>query len=76
MCPWEIPTEWSDVVEGPGQRLIVAQSPGPVQCARGLPVVPHVSFADCPPLDYLLVPGGQGARTAVHNQILLNFVSA
>ena len=51
LCPWEILTMWSEVAEGPSQRLIVAQSPGPVQCAKGLPVVPHVSFADCQPLE-------------------------
>src|SRR5690606_17198698 len=40
-------------------------------CAKGLSVNPHVAFADCPTLDYLLVPGGQGTRTEVSNEALL-----
>lgn len=73
--PWEMLTMWSKVAAGPGNCLVVAQSPGPVRCAKGLSVNPHVSFADCPPLDYLLIPGGQGTRTEVGNQVLLDFVS-
>lgn len=74
--PWEMLTMWSKVADGPGQCLVVAQSPGPVRCAKGLSVNPHFSFVDCPPLDYLLVPGGQGTRKEVTNQVLLDFVSA
>lgn len=74
--PWEMLTMWSKVAEGLAHCLVVAQSPGPVRCAKGLSVNPHVSFADCPPLDYLLIPGGQGTRTEVGNQVLLDFVSA
>jgi len=74
--PWEVLTMWSKVAEGPSRCLVVAQSPGPVTCAKGLSVNPHFSFADCPPLDYLLVPGGQGTRKEVGNQVLLDFVSA
>lgn len=74
--PWEMLTMWSKVAGGPGECLIVAPSPGPVRCAKGLSIHPHVSFADCPPLDYLLVPGGQGTRREVGNPVLLDFVSA
>jgi len=74
--PWEILTMWSKVADGPHNCLVVAQSPGPVQCAKGLSVNPHLSFSDCPPLDYLLVPGGQGTRREVGNQVLLDFVAA
>jgi transcriptional regulator GlxA family with amidase domain len=73
--PWEMLAMWSKVAEGPGRCLLVAESPGPVQCAKGLSVNPHCSFADCPPLDYLLVPGGQGTRAEVGNPNLLDFVS-
>ena len=36
---------------------------------------PHAAFSECPPLDYLLVPGGQGTRTEVDNQTLIDFVA-
>ena len=46
----------------PEMRLIVAQSDDPMACAKDLLVVSHVSFEQCPQLDVLLVPGGQGTR--------------
>ncbi|HUD33528.1 MAG TPA: DJ-1/PfpI family protein [Variovorax sp.] len=73
--PWEMLTMWSKVAEGPSQCLVVAQSHGPVRCAKGLSVNPHFSFADCPALDHLLVPGVQGTRTEVGNPVLIDFVS-
>ena len=73
--PWEMLTMWSKVANGPERCLVVAQTMEPVVCAKGLSVNPHASFATCPPLDYLLVPGGQGTRQEVHNQTLLDFVA-
>ncbi len=72
---WEMAMMWKQVAQGP-DCLIVAETTAPVVCAKGLSVNPHVGFADCPPLDYLLVPGGQGTRTQVNNRALLDFVSA
>jgi transcriptional regulator GlxA family with amidase domain len=73
--PWEIISMWSVHAEGPEQRFIVAQSTEPVTCAKGLTVVPGVSFAQCPPLDILVVPGGQGTRQEVENETLISFIS-
>jgi len=60
---------------GPEQRLIVAEREDPVVCAKGLRLVPHGSFENCPPLDVLLVPGGQGTRREVDNGTLIDFIS-
>ncbi|VTU25443.1 Isonitrile hydratase [Variovorax sp. SRS16] len=73
--PWEMLTMWSKFADGPTPCLIVSQSPGPVRCSKGLSINPHVSFADCPPLDHLLVPGGQGTRREVDNPVLVDFVA-
>lgn len=73
--PWEMVGMWSKFFGGPERRLIVAQSDDPVTCAKGLSVIPHVSFAQCPQLDFLLVPGGQGTRCEVDNQVLVSFIS-
>ena len=72
--PWEMATMWKMVAGGP-DCLLVAEQAAPVVCAKGLSVHPQVSFADCPPLDVLLVPGGQGTRSEVHNRVLLDFVA-
>jgi transcriptional regulator GlxA family with amidase domain len=73
--PWEIATMWRQVAQGP-DCLVVAQHAAPVVCAKGLSVNPHLAMADCPQLEVLLVPGGQGTRTEVHNQVLLDFVAS
>ena len=73
--PWEMLTMWKQVADGPQTCLLVAQEEAPVVCAKGMSVNPHVSFADCPQLDVLLVPGGQGTRTEVNNPVLTGFVA-
>ncbi len=73
--PWEMLTRWSKYADGPANCLLVAQSMEPVRCAKGMSVLPQISFEACPQLDYLLVPGGQGTRTEVNNRVLLEFVS-
>jgi transcriptional regulator GlxA family with amidase domain len=73
--PWEMLGMWGKFAGGPEQRLIVAQSLGQVTCAKGLSVNPHMSFQQCPQLDFLLVPGGQGTRHEVDNPVLTDFIS-
>jgi transcriptional regulator GlxA family with amidase domain len=73
--PWEMVTLWKQVAEGPESCLIVAERNEPVLCAKGLSVNPHVSFAECPALDFMLVPGGQGTRTQVSNPRMIEFVA-
>ncbi|MDQ0607504.1 transcriptional regulator GlxA family with amidase domain [Variovorax sp. W1I1] len=73
--PWEMLTMWSKLAAGPENCLIVAEKTGPVVCAKGLSINPHVSFADCPPLDYLLVPGGMGTRREVDNPAMVQFLA-
>ena len=73
--PWEMVTMWKKVADGPRTCLVVAETMAPVVCAKGLSVNPHVSFERCPPLDVLLVPGGQGTRREVGNATLVDFVA-
>ena len=72
--PWEMISLWSKSLQGPKTCLMVAQSRDPVICAKGMSINPHATFADCPQLDCLLVPGGQGTRTQVDNAELIRFV--
>lgn len=73
--PWEMVGMWNKFANGPENRLIVAQKYAPITCAKGLIVTPHVAFDQCPPLDFLLVPGGQGTRAEVDNKILIDFIA-
>ena len=73
--PWEILNTWSEIANGPERCLIIGQTLKPIACAHGLSVNPQVSFADCPPLDYMLVPGGKGTRHEANNPALIEFIA-
>ena len=74
--PWECVGMWGKFAGGPDRRLIVAESMEPVICAKGLVIQPHIAFAQCPALDYLLVPGGEGVQREMENPRMLDFLSA
>lgn len=72
--PWEMATMWRDAAAGPA-CLSVAAEAGPLTCAKGLQVVAEHGFADCPPLDYLLVPGGMAAFEQAKNPVLVDWLA-
>lgn len=74
--PWQLLSVWSRHMQGPERCLIVAQSTNPIVCGQGLSINPQVAFADCPALDYLLIPGGAGTRREVDNPVLVDFVAS
>jgi len=53
-----------------------AERPEPVRCNKGMRVVPDCTFADAPPLDVVLVPGGMGTRIEVENPVLIEWLRA
>ena len=55
--------------------LTVAERPGPVASSQGPRAVADHGFADCPPLDILLVPGGMGTRREVSNPALVDWIA-
>jgi cyclohexyl-isocyanide hydratase len=56
---------------------IVAKSIAPVPTDCGLSLVPTHSFADCPPLDLICVPGGvRGVIGAIKDRETIDFVRA
>lgn len=71
--PWEMATMWRDYSGGP-ECLTVSQAGGPVTCAKGLKCAADYSFADCPEIDYLLVPGGFSAFDEMKNAVLVDWV--
>ena len=74
--PWEMLSVWSKSLGGPESCLLVAATRDPVVCAKGMALNPHTTFDECPRLDHLLVPGGQGTRQQVDNARLIRFVAA
>lgn len=53
----------------------VAERLTPIAARNGLSVNPRHSFADCPPPDILVVPGGYGTRREMKNPVLLEWIA-
>ena len=60
----------------PFEVLLVAEGVGPVTATGGMQVLPHYDFAGCPPLDIVVVPGGWGTRSELHNPVMLDWLRA
>ena len=77
--PWEVFTASANLQRRDGQEpdrvLLVAESSDPVRCAKGMRVLPDTLMASHPPLDVVLVPGGNGVTQAADDQGLLSWLS-
>jgi len=71
--PWEVFAATASI-HSDDRVVTIAQEMRPVRCAKGLRVLPDHSFADAPPLDVVLVPGGQGTLREVENPVLLSWL--
>jgi cyclohexyl-isocyanide hydratase len=54
--------------------LLIAANVAPVRSDRGLHLVPDVDFANAPPLDVLVVPGGPGQSPGMDDPALISFI--
>ncbi|MDX1735243.1 MAG: DJ-1/PfpI family protein [Halioglobus sp.] len=68
------PLEMFGAIPGAFDIVTVSDQPGAVASAQGPRTVADVGFADCPPLDLVLVPGGIGTLAALENEALLDFL--
>ncbi len=53
---------------------VVAKSMLPVVSDRGLAILPTCTFADCPPLDLICIPGGASIAEAVADSETVDFI--
>ena len=53
---------------------LVWTRPGPVQAEREIEIRATTSFADAPPLDMLLVPGGSGQLSLMRHAIVMDYI--
>lgn len=59
----------------PGSKVhIAAKTGGPVPSDCGLGLMPTTTFAECPPLDLICVPGGFGMSGAIADPVTIDFV--
>lgn len=62
--------------EKPFNVFTVAETTAAITARNGLSVNPKYAFADCPPADILVVPGGYGTRPLMHNPVVLDWIKA
>ena len=53
---------------------LVARTLAPVTTDRGMQIVPTTTYADCPPLDVVMVPGGPGQQELMEDEEALAFL--
>ena len=54
--------------------VTVAAKPGTVRAHNGLKVIPEFTVDNCPPPHILVIPGGAGTRTILHQPSLLEWI--
>ncbi|GAA0592256.1 DJ-1/PfpI family protein [Kutzneria viridogrisea] len=73
--PWEVLAYWTRTWPQDGYAVSTFSATGqPVTCAKGLRILPDHSYADSPPWDVLLHPGGRGTRPMLTDQAHLDWV--
>jgi transcriptional regulator GlxA family with amidase domain len=71
--PWEVFT----MARMEGDRVVtIAERDQPIRAAKGLRVLPDHTLADAPPIDVLVVPGGEGTRREVENPAVLDWIKS
>jgi transcriptional regulator GlxA family with amidase domain len=72
--PWEV-FQAAEQQGGAFSTLLLAEQERPVRCAKRLRVLPEATLAAAPPLDVILVPGGQGTRREAKNPAMLRWIA-
>jgi transcriptional regulator GlxA family with amidase domain len=73
--PWEVLAFWTRNYPEDGYAVsCLSQEGGLVRLAKGLVVEAHHSYADAPPLEVLIYPGGQGTRPQLGDEAQLDWV--
>ncbi len=58
----------------PFNVFLVAETQRTYKAVNGLQVVPNYEISNCPNPDILILPGGVGTRTQMHNQKLITWI--
>ncbi len=72
--PWEVLSSLFMHSPELGRVVTVAERSGTIRCHKGLRVIADHTLENAPPLDVILVPGGQGTRREVNNARLIAWI--
>ena len=70
------PYEIVSVLDAPKEVHLLWHDLQPVRSSTGVAFTPTRSFADCPPLDVICVPGGVGVNALMRDGAVLDFLRA
>jgi len=69
--PWEVLASWARNHPDDGIEIFtVAQSQGPITCAKGLRVLADHTWETSPQIDVLIYPGGKGTRAQIGDRTI------
>jgi len=71
--PWEVFAS-ARVVTGNLDVVTVSEKEGPIRAAKGMQVIADTTLARAPKLDVLLIPGGDGRRKEVDNEVVVSWI--
>lgn len=77
--PFEVFSAARQSIAAPEQLFdvfTVAETIEPIRCNNPVTVVPDYMLPSCPPADILVVPGGQGTRSAINRPELIAWIRA
>ena len=73
--PYEVFTVANRWCKPPAFRVYTAaESREPITAWNGLTLNPQFRLWDCPPPDLLVIPGGRGTRTEMHNPTVIGWI--
>src|SRR3954471_2133007 len=73
--PWEVLAAWSKQYPDDGVEVFtLARTLDPVTCAKGLRVLPHMTWEEAGKLDVLIYPGGFGSRRELADDAVLDWL--
>jgi transcriptional regulator GlxA family with amidase domain len=66
--PWEVLAAWRHLYPDDVDVVLVGNGTEPVACAKGLRVLPEVTWDDLGAVDVLVYPGGRGTRAQLGDE--------
>jgi transcriptional regulator GlxA family with amidase domain len=68
--PWEVLGAWRFLYPDDVELVMVGERVEPVTCAKGMRVVPEVSWQELGDVDVLVYPGGRGTRSQLGDETI------
>jgi transcriptional regulator GlxA family with amidase domain len=73
--PWEVLSYWTRDAPGDGYAVFtMSPTGGLLRCSKGLRVQADYTFADAPPVEVLLHPGGRGRHALISDPAHMDWV--